>query len=393
LVVQPSGTKSYCYQYRTPEGRTRRITIGRHGTYTAEQARDKAKTYQRAVDKERDPLAEKQGRREAITVSELLDLYLGSVKFAEKVKTTQVSDRGRIERHLKPLLGRKVADTLTAEEIRRAFTAIKDGKTAKQVKTGPRGLARVTGGDGAARMSIRLLKTIYSWAVDEGMVKVNPATGVNVGKDGQRNLVLAADDYPVLFKAIDELEDLHQVRRAAADAVRVIALTGARRGEVAGLRWRHVDLKKGLAELPEHKTGKKTGEVRVIGLPAAAQAIIARQPDGAPDDFVFPPAKGKGPLSLSKPWRIIREAAGLDPQIGLHGLRHSLATIMAISGAQAAQIMAVMGHRDISTSQRYVHIAQDVRAELAEQAASGISAALTGKKSADVVPLKSESSR
>jgi hypothetical protein len=62
---------------------------------------------------------------------------------------------------------------------------------------------------------------------------------------------------------------------------------------------------------------------------------------------------------------------------------------MAISGAQAAQIMAVMGHRDISTSQKYIHIAQDIRSELAEQAASGISAALTGKKPAEVVTIGS----
>lgn len=388
LVVQPSGTKSYCFQYRTPEGRTRRATIGKHGAYTPEQARDKAKAYQREVDAGRDPLGEKQSRRNAITVTELLDLYIASNKFAEKAETTKVSDRGRIERHLKPLLGRTTADRLSADQIRKAFAAIKAGKTATQEKTGPRGLARVKGGDGAARMSVRLLKAVFNWAIHEGLLTSNPADSVKVGKDGQRDLVLAADDYPKLFAAIQQLEDVHQIARPVADAIRVIALTGARRGEIAGLRWRHVNLSKGVLELQEHKTAKKTGEVRTIGLPAAAQAIVARQPDGDPDDYVFPPAKGNGPLALSKPWRTVREAAGLDPAIGLHGLRHSLATHMAVAGAQAAQIMAVMGHRDITTSARYVHFAQDARAELAERAASGISAALNGTPSAEIVELK-----
>lgn len=386
LVVQPSGTKSYCYQYRVPEGRTRRLTIGKHGAFTADQAREKARTYQIAVSEGRDPLGEKQGRRKAITVGDLLDLYTASARFAEKAESTRGIDRGRIERHLKPLLGRKVADTLTSDEVRRAFAAIKAGKTAKEIKTGPRGLARVTGGEGAARMAIRLLKAVYAWAIEDGLLKENPASNVKIGKDGRRNIVLNADDYTAMFKAIENQEGT-RISRVAADAIRVIALTGARRGEIAGLRWKHVNLKKGIAELRDHKTAKKTGEPRTIGLPAAAQAIIARQGEGGSEDFVFPPAKGNGPINLSKPWRTIRDAAGLNVDAGLHSLRHSLATLMAISGSQASQIMAVMGHRDITTSQRYVHIAKDIHAELAERAAAGISAALSGKEAADVVSM------
>ena len=91
----------------------------------------------------------------------------------------------------------------------------------------------------------------------------------------------------------------------------MIALTGARRGEIVNLRWRHVDLKAGLLLLPpaSHKTGRRTGKARKIALPAAAQAVIARQPGGEPGDFVFMPAKGEGALSLEKPWRLIRKKA------------------------------------------------------------------------------------
>ncbi|MDZ7752751.1 MAG: site-specific integrase [Gammaproteobacteria bacterium] len=392
LVVQTTGKKSYAYQYRDPAGHTRRATIGRHGAYTPDEARDKAKEYQRAVNEGRDPLAEKEGRRQAVTVGKLLDLYLESAAFAEKAESTQGSDRGRVNRHLKPLLGRKVADQLKPDDIRKAFAAIKAGKTATTEKTGLRGLARVRGGEGAARMSIRLLKSVYGWAIKEGMLTENPATGIAIGKDGRRDLVLTLDQYPALFAAIDALEAEFKVSRAAAAAIRVIALTGARRGEIAGLRWRHVKLKEGLAELPaeSHKTGRKTGETRTIGLPSAAAAIISQQPEGKADDLVFRPAKGKGVINLAKPWTVIRKEAGLNPSLGLHGLRHSLATGMAESGSQAAHIMAVLGHRDIATSQRYVHMAQDVRTRLAEKAASGISAALEGRKAADVVPIQTE---
>jgi integrase len=177
------------------------------------------------------------------------------------------------------------------------------------------------------------------------------------------------------------MESTAKIRQPVADTIRVIALTGARRNEIAGLRWRHVNLEKGVIELPlnEHKTGMRTGEIRVIGLPNLAQQIITQQEKRKPNDFVFPPARGSGPLNISKPWRKIRVAAGLNPKNGLHALRHSLASMMADSGSQATHIMAVMGHKNLATSQRYIHMAEDRRSELAEAAAAGISAAMNVK--------------
>ena len=390
LIVHPSGTKSYCYQYRTPEGQTRRFTIGTHGVITADQARDKAEELASAVSKGRDPQSEKLKNRKAITVAQLLDLYLDSPKFSEKAELTQKYDSGRVERHLKPLLGRKIAEKLTADEIRKAGKDITAGKTAKTVKTGPRGLARVTGGPGASRMAIRLLKSAFSWAFEQDLINNNNPAKVKTGKDRARDIRLFPKDYEAIFGALDELENTAQIRRPVADAIRVIALTGARRNEIAGLRWRHINSKEGKIELAtdEHKTGKKTGKVRVISLPTLAQEIISRQPRGDIDDFVFPPVGGVGPINLGKPWRRVREKAGISSEFGLHVFRHSLASIMADSGSQAAHIMAVMGHESIATSQIYVHAAEERRSTLAEQAASGISAALKKKKPGELVKLK-----
>ncbi|MDZ7684160.1 MAG: site-specific integrase [Gammaproteobacteria bacterium] len=308
---------------------------------------------------------EKRQRRSALTVAELLDRYLESAEFAEKQETTRRTDAGRIERHLKPLLATKVADKLSTEDVRKTFAAIKAGKTAANIKTGPRGLARVRGGEGAARMAIRLLRAAYSWAIQERILQNNPAQGVKLGADGRRDAIIeSAEQYQRVFEVIQELEDNRELRREAADAIRLIALTGARRNEIAGLRWRHVDLRRGVLVLPrsEHKTGHHSGEVRTIGLPAVAQAIISRQEsEEQPDGYVFPPAYGKGPITLNKPWRKIRDRAGIG-DVGLHGLRHSLATHMALEGAQAAEIMAVMGHRNLSTSQKYIHFAKDIHA-------------------------------
>ena len=103
---------------------------------------------------------------------------------------------------------------------------------------------------------------------------------------------------------------------------------------------------------------------------------------------MFPPSAGTGPLSLAKPWRLIRSEAALPPQIGLHGLRHSLASHMAMSGAEAAEIMAVLGHSQLSTAQKYVHWAQDARQALAERAAAVALAGMRAEPHGSVVGMQ-----
>ena len=131
----------------------------------------------------------------------------------------------------------------------------------------------------------------------------------------------------------------------------------------------------------------------MIGLPALAVAIIDRQERRRSGDYVFAAAHGNGRVDLSKPWRAVRSEAKLPERIGLHGLRHSLATHMAMEGAAASEIQHVLGHRDITTSSRYVHWAKDQRQALAEKAAAGVSAALReasggGHQGSTVRPLK-----
>lgn len=377
LLVLPSGVKTYVYRYRNTERQERRITIGKHGTWTPDQARQKANEFRRIVTGGGDPLREKRRLQAAPTVASLLEAYVDSERFKANSYLTQRSDKGRINGHLVPLLGPRLVHTLTPGDIEWTLAAIREGRTAADKKTGRRGRSQVRGGEGAARQAIRLLRAAINWAIGEGFAASNPCTHVRIGVDGTRDVILeSVHDYRRLFETLDRMEREVRLRPAVADAIRVIALTGARKGEIVGLRWSHIDLKRGLITLPprSHKAGRRTGKPRIIGLPAAAQAIIARQPQEM--DLVFLPATEEGMISLSKPWGAIREEAGLPSGFGLHGLRHSLASHMAMRGAGAAEIMITLGHSQLSTTQRYLHWAQDARQALAERAASVPAAAL-----------------
>ena len=105
VVIQPSGVKSYCFNYRNPEGKCRRVMIGHHGDLTTGQARKIAEGHRHEALSGGDPLGRKQDKRAAPTIDDILDRYLASEEFADKAAVTKAIDRGRIERHIRPTLG------------------------------------------------------------------------------------------------------------------------------------------------------------------------------------------------------------------------------------------------------------------------------------------------
>ena len=123
---QKSDAVAYVVFYRTKEGRQRWFTIGKHGApWTPETAREEAKRLLGDVAHQRDPAAEKRSARNAQTVAELCDLYLADAEAGrlvtrrrtQKKASTLAIDKGRIARHIKPLLGRLRVAAVTLEDV------------------------------------------------------------------------------------------------------------------------------------------------------------------------------------------------------------------------------------------------------------------------------------
>jgi integrase len=358
----------YFLKYRAGT-RQRWHTIGRHGApWTREEARKEALRLLGDVVRGNDLGALRAANRKAATIQELCDLYLAEGVATKKPSTVR-NDRGRIARHIKPLLGHRKTREVTRADVERFQRDVAAGRTAGDRKTGHRGRSIVTGGQGAARLSMILLSAIFSFALRRGLRDDNPCAGVPRYKPGKSERYLTAAEQMSLGDALNAAQQAGTNPNAIA-VIRVLVLTGARAGEIMSLRWQEVDFERTCLRLSDSKTGAK-----VIPRGVAALEVIAGQPRREGTDHVFPGAHG-GPLgSIGKVWRGVRVSAGLEG-CRLHDLRHSFASNIVNAGGSLPVIGALLGHRSTATTARYAHLADDPLRVVADRAARSIAVAM-----------------
>lgn len=406
--VVPSGRRVYRLKYRSA-GRQVIAKIGEHGPLTAEQARERARAVVGAVSEGRDPVAErkaaveatKEQARRAITLAQLAERWLveGPDAAPNKRARSWETDARCLRLHILPLLGQLTARNLTRDDIQKAQRAIISGKTAKKKrKTAGRGRSIVRGGAGIARRSVAALSSLLSWAVDQEIITTNVATRVKKPPQNKKERFLSETEVARLFDALSEMEGEGALLPVHGDVFRTLLLTGARRSEIAGLRWDEVDLGRGLATLgaERHKAGGHSGLKHII-LNAAAAAIISKRPREG--DLVFPapsdaarrtnkrPEQGCN-AGLAKAWQRVRVRAEL-PGVRLHDLRHSYASFAAAGGASLLLIGKALGHSQAATTARYSHLGHDPVRDMAEKVGRTImGGAERSANSGDVVTFR-----
>jgi integrase len=392
--VFASGKRSYLVQYRAA-GRTRRVTIGLHGPITTEEARKEALALLGRVAKGANPAEERANLRQALTVKELCDAYLAAAEKGlimgkggrAKKERTLDSDRGRIEWHIVPLLGRRLVRDLTRSDIERFIRDVMAGKTATVAKSdSPHGKIVVKGGSGAAARTAGLLGGILTFAISEGVISQNPAAGVRRPSDGQRELRLSPEDYRTIGRALQQAEEEAETWQAVAGAW-LMMLTGCRFGEIERLRWSEVDRAGMCFRLDDTKEG---AAVRPIGNPVFRVLERLEPRPGCP--YVLPGIHREGYYKgLQNGWERIADRAGL-PQVTPHILRHSFASVAADLGYSEPTIGAMLGHSKGTVTSRYIHHLDSVLISAADRVARTIHGFMTGEAGA-VVELATARSR
>ncbi|HME86187.1 MAG TPA: tyrosine-type recombinase/integrase [Roseiarcus sp.] len=348
LRVEPSYLRTYLLKYRLA-GEQGWFTIGRHGSpWTPDTARKEAIRLLGEVARGVDPAEKRNADRKAMSFAEVGDLYFAEGVAHKKASTLHV-DRGRFELHLKPLLGGKRADAITRADIERLLNDVMKGRTAASSPKKRRPGSIAKGGSGAAAQCVRLASAILQFAVDRGIRSDNPARGVKTPPVRKMQRFLSEAELGRLADALNgEIEAGGNPFPVAA--IRLLALTGARRSEIIQLRWRDVDFERQLLALPDSKTREK-----FIHLSPPAIDILVNLPRVAGNEFVVAGGRAGRPfVGVDKVWDRIRLSAGL-PDVRLHDLRHTYASVGASASLGLPIIGKLLGHTQASTTLRYSH--------------------------------------
>jgi integrase len=283
--------------------------------------------------------------------------------------STLAMDKSRIERHVKPLIGKRTVISLTPADVAKLQTDIIAGKTATERGEGRGGVT--TGGKGVASRTVGMLGTILEFARKRKVVKENVARGVERPPEGKQRRFLKPAEMKALGAAMREAANDGDNEVAHA-AIRFLLLSGCRRMEVLSLPVDWLDPEGGCIRFGDTKSG---AQIRPIG--ASAFAAIADTPRR--NGWVFPAARGKGHfVGLPKVLARLCEKAKLE-DVTVHVLRHSFAATAAEMGYSELTIAGLLGHSVSGVTARYAHVPDNALVSAANRVSARIAAALNGE--------------
>ena len=256
-----------------------------------------------------------------------------------------------VERRLLPAFGAQRLDRIGRPHVERWFDA----------------MSRKT--PGAANKTLAMLRQIVSAAKAAGHVATDPVAGVRPNPGRKMTRFLSAEEIGRLHRTLDRMVGERPSRRAQADVIRLLLLTGCRKSEILKLRWSEVD--GDVLRLAEAKTGPRT-----VWLSEAAQAVISRQPRPA-SAFVFPsPRDPARPQSCNLGlWHRARREAGIE-DVRLHDLRHTVASQAVARGVPLPTVARMLGHTQPTMTLRYAHVGDRDVEDAAERVGAKIAAVM-----------------
>lgn len=362
--VLPSGKKNYCLKYQNRFGRQRWLLLGRHGVLTPHQARQHAQQFLARIAKGEDPAEDQKRDRSAPTVKTFSDRFLSDHVDVHNKPATRRHVRSDLKNHILPAFGKRPIESISHSDVSRLHLSLKETPV-------------------AANRMLRVLSKMFNQAELWGYraAHTNPCRGVTKYRERRRERFLSPAELTALGKAISEAEAAKEIEPAAADAIRLIILTGCRPAEVMGLRWSEVHVPKAMLVLSDSKTGAK-----VVRLGAHARDLLANRPGEG--EFVFPSPKKHGAAyrDLKRPWQHVRDKAEIE-NVQLKDFRHTQASVAGEAGYSLPEIGQLLGHTQPSTTAIYTHWTDDHIGQVAERVQGRIGAALAGNPDARILPL------
>jgi integrase len=359
--ITAAGAISFVLNYRRKsDGLERRATIGSFPAWSAAGARERAAELRRHVDSGGDPIGELAAERGAPTVSDLCARFIEEHVMTKQRRSTRVDYIGIINNDVLPALGKFKVAAVDFDNIERLHH-----------KVTLRAPVR-------ANRMLAVVSKMFALSIRWKMRKDNPCKGVARNQEHHRRRYLSSEELARLTAALAK-----HPQQEVADCVRLLLLTGARRGEALNATWNQFDLATGVWSKPPSHT--KQARHHQVPLSAPARELLVRLHEQAAESpFVFPSrlTGRKARTNLDHGWRLICRAAGITG-LRIHDLRHSFASNLVGAGFSLPVIGALLGHSNPATTSRYAHLAHDPLREAAER----VGAIVSGKPSAEIKPL------
>ena len=359
LRVTAAGARAFVFRYRNADGRDRTLTIGSPPSWSVAKAAEQAKNLRREVDVGADPLGERQGQREAPTIADLADRFRR--EHMTKLRPSSAREYASIiDNLIRPELGRLKVASLRHTDVDRMHRAI-----------GERAPYR-------ANRAVAVLSKMLSLAIKWEWRNDNPARGIERHAENKRERFLTPAEIARLGEALTAHSE-----KVSANAIRLLLLTGARRGEVLSATWDQFDLNTGVWVKPYTGTKQKREHRVPLSAPALALLTAMKAEANVSRRFLFPSTNG-ALTEIKKSWAAVCRAAGIEG-VRVHDLRHTYASVLASSGLSLPIIGALLGHSQPATTARYAHLLDDPLRAATERAGAVIMGG--GKPAAAVVPL------
>jgi integrase len=361
--ISTGGTVAFVFNYRNTAGRDRRMKIGTYPATSPTQARNKAIKLRSLVENGHDPLEERLAATDAPNITELAKQYIEDPEVLKKRPSTLRNERSMLDSIIKPKLGSLRVAAVGRTDIARLHQSL---------KATPYRANRV----------LALLSSLFQFAIQHSMRADNPARGIKKYPEEKRTEWMREDDLERLSAALAAYGD-----QGAANAIRLLLLTGARENEMLQASWKEFDLERGMWTKPSHHTKQKREEY--VSLSDAALELLQTMAKQKAGEHLFPgtdkgePSATKARVTIRRPWVQVCKAAGLaeevrkkgkrinpetrepreivryKPKWRIHDLRHTFASHLVSSGVSLPIVGKLLGHTQPQTTARYAHLADD----------------------------------
>jgi integrase len=349
--VTAAGVKSFVYDYRVG-GKKRRYTIGKFGPqWSVALARDEVEIKLGPnIGNGGDPAGEKKARLAEPKMADLATDYIEQHAKAKKSDKSVYEDRRMLKNIILPKLGKVRVSDVSRRNVKMLHNSLK--KTPYQ-----------------ANRVLALLSNMFTFAMDDNRRPDNPAKGIERFTEDKREAWFSVDQLHAISDALDSYDE-----QDAADALRLLIVTGARPGEVIGATWPMFDLKRGVWTKPSHHT--KERKIEHVRLNQNAMTILRRMAENKGAGIYLFPGRdvGTARTTLRNAWKQVCRSAGFateysvkgkrgkplrrwKPNVRVYDLRHTFASILISRNWSLQLVGKLLGHTQAATTERYAHVA------------------------------------